>query len=610
MKRIFRAVFAVLLVTVAIAGAGYAWLTRPIPATHPTLATANLPPLIGVADFFMDRSAIWDFAVSHDGRFISYRATEGITPGLRIERLEGRQKIAFLKDIDHHFWQPGSARLNVITEGRLWRIDPEAPDRAAWADISPRGFQGWNIVRSATNPEARQLVVSADRNPAFVDLYTTNADGGDKALLIRNAGQTIAWAIDDAFTTIARLDRPNPDVTALMVPDGEGWREVLRAPISETLELAGLSPDGQVQLFSSVGRPHVALVQFDPATGQETVLAQDDQRDITDAVFLSPTGMGPDLAFVPSVPERVIPLTPRGDTAAKLIAALGPDSVVDTVTSAGPDGRFVLLTISRNAIGYEYHLMDLDAGTTRLIEPWPFSTRHRDALVPTTEVMIPARDGLILPSLLTRPKGVTGPVPLVIEVHGGPAMHEERRYNHFRQYLANRGYAVLVVNFRGSTGFGRAHQAAGFGAFGRGMQDDLVDAARWAVDQGIADPKAIAIMGASYGGYAAALAALRDADTFTAAVAEFPMLDLAYQSQFPPAAWGLGIGEWTRYFGDPADPAALAQMTAHSPVTHAADLAVPMLIHAGRWDGVTGFEQVEAFLAAAGPDAPMPRSTV
>ena len=83
------------------------------------------------------------------------------------------------------------------------------------------------------------------------------------------------------------------------------------------------------------------------------------------------------------------------------------------------------------------------------------------------------------------------------------------------------------------------------------------------------------------------------------------MLDLAYQSQFPPAAWGLGIGEWIRYFGDPANPDALAQMTAHSPVTHAADLSVPTLIHAGRWDGVTGFEQVEAFLAAAGPDAPI-----
>jgi dipeptidyl aminopeptidase/acylaminoacyl peptidase len=248
--------------------------------------------------------------------------------------------------------------------------------------------------------------------------------------------------------------------------------------------------------------------------------------------------------------------------------------------------------------------MDLDAGTTQVIDPWPFSTRHRDALVPMTEVMIPARDGLTLPALLMRPKGVTGPAPLVIEVHGGPAMHDTRQYNHFRQYLANRGYAVLSVNFRGSTGFGRAHQAAGFGTFGRAMQEDLVDAARCAVDQAIADPKAIAIMGASYGGYASALAALRDADTFAAAVVEFPMLDLAYQSQFPPAAWGLGIGEWIRYFGDPANPDALAQMTAHSPVTHAADLSVPMLIHAGRWDRVTGFEQVEAFLAAAGPDAP------
>ena len=188
MKKFLRAAFLLLAVLAVAGGAGYAWLSRPSPATHPTLAAADLPPLIGVADFFMDRSAIWDFAVSHDGRFISYRATEGITPGLRIERLQGRQKIAFLTDIDHHFWQPGSAHLNLITEGRLWRLDPDAPERAAWADITPRGFQGWNIVRLPVSASDRQLVVSADRNPAFVDLYTTNADGGDKQILVRNDG--------------------------------------------------------------------------------------------------------------------------------------------------------------------------------------------------------------------------------------------------------------------------------------------------------------------------------------------------------------------------------------------------------------------------------------
>jgi len=135
---------------------------------------------------------------------------------------------------------------------------------------------------------------------------------------------------------------------------------------------------------------------------------------------------------------------------------------------------------------------------------------------------------------LLRPKGVDGAAPMVLEVHGGPARQVKWEYHHFRQFLVNRGYAVLAVNFRGSSGLGKIYQAAGYGEYGRKMQDDLVDATLWAIDQGIADPKAIAINGSSYGGYASAMGLVRDPDLFKAGIIEHAMLDVAYQSQYPP----------------------------------------------------------------------------
>ena len=148
--------------------------------------------------------------------------------------------------------------------------------------------------------------------------------------------------------------------------------------------------------------------------------------------------------------------------------------------------------------------------------------------MPTETVQITARDGMKLNALLLRPKGVDGAAPMVLEVHGGPARQVKWEYHHFRQFLVNRGYAVLAINFRGSSGLGKIYQAAGYGEYGRKMQDDLVDATLWAIDQGIADPKAIAINGRSYGGYASAMGLVRDPDLFKAGIIEHAMLDVAY----------------------------------------------------------------------------------
>ena len=242
---------------------------------------------------------------------------------------------------------------------------------------------------------------------------------------------------------------------------------------------------------------------------------------------------------------------------------------------------------------------DLTASTTTKLGDFYFQQKHGDRLVTTDAVHITARDGRQLNALVLRPKGVDGPVPMVVEVHGGPAHHVEWEYNHFRQFLVNRGYAVLTLNFRGADGLGKAYQAAEFGEYGRKMQDDLVDATNWAVDQGIADPNALAIMGSSYAGYAAAMALVRDPALFEAAIIEHTMLDVAYQSQYPPHSWGLHLALWQRYFGNAENSDDLKQMQQRSPMAKIDSLQAATLMVAGKRDGVIGFEQTENFIKQA-----------
>ena len=291
-------------------------------------------------------------------------------------------------------------------------------------------------------------------------------------------------------------------------------------------------------------------------------------------------------------------MSDRGKIFADLVAQYGDAVEIGGFTESA-DGRFLSLDLSPDALGYEFVLMDLQNQTTTPLGRQNFRHKFKDHLARTEVVQFPARDGLMLNGLLVRPRNAQGLVPMVVEVHGGPAAHVQWEYNHFRQFLANRGYAVLALNYRGSDGYGRAFQKAGFGEYGKKMQDDLVDAVSWAVDQKIADPDAIAINGGSYGGYASAMAMVRDPDIFKAAIIEHAMLDVEYQSQFPPYFWGLSLEKWYRYFGNPEDEGVREVMRARSPVNRVEDLKGPVLMVAGRQDRVVGFEQTERFIAAA-----------
>jgi len=255
--------------------------------------------------------------------------------------------------------------------------------------------------------------------------------------------------------------------------------------------------------------------------------------------------------------------------------------MIDGIVNSGGSNHLVAF-LSPEAKNYQNILVDLEAEQTSNLGDYVFRRDHLDKIAPTEEVFIPARDGLEIPALLLRPLGVDGPAPMVLEVHGGPASHVEWEYNNFRQFLVNRGYAVLSVNFRGSTGYGRAFQSAAFGQFGRAMQTDLY-----------------AINGGSYGGYASAMAATDPDGPFAAAIIEHAVLDVEYQMRNNPFAWGLNTYHLERYFGSLDNPADVEDMRMFSPSNRIDSLQIPVMVVAGKRDQVVGFEQSEEFLSRA-----------
>lgn len=220
----------------------------------------------------------------------------------------------------------------------------------------------------------------------------------------------------------------------------------------------------------------------------------------------------------------------------------------------------------------------------RLFRPFPHLDPAR--LAPVTPISVTARDGLTLPCHLTLPVGIEpSGLPTVLLVHGGPWHRDSWGYDPEVQLLANRGYAVLQVDFRGSMGYGKAHTQAAIGQFAGRMHDDLIDALDRAIDQGYTDPDRVAIYGSSYGGYAALVGAAFTPDRFAAAVSYTGMSDLVdFVRSVIPFARRLIENSYLRYIGDPDDPRQAAEMLARSPISRVDHITAPVLLVHGAND--------------------------
>lgn len=601
----FKKIVLALGFLIAMMGAGVAFFSANLPATHATLAKSDLPPLIPVGSFYADRGATWGYLPSSGGRYYSHYGTIWIDDVLFVRDTATGEKLFHLEDIDYAEWSDSPDILHVWRDRRVWAVNVTNADEDTWTDITPRGFQSWQYVSPPNYALDRRWVLTWDRAGSYADLWAVDMNGRNRTLVEENDGQVLNWIGDKSLDMKLRVKWHDDTTTRVEVPQDGDWRRLMLVDAADTFSPIYLSKDNSIiYAYSSRGRDKLAIVAASTTDGTETVLAQHPDLDMGRAFSFESDLTQIDYAVTDVDETQGVAITALGQNFQDLVADLGVRADLADVNGA-PDGRYFIVEVAKNAIGYQQYMFDLLDKTSTPLGTSAFFERHGDDLVTLSEVTFKARDGMDIHAFLHRPQNVDGPVPLMVLIHGGPAHNTSWKYSHWRQFLVNRGYAVLSVNFRGSTGYGKAYQAAGYRTFGRAMQHDVEDAALWAIEQGIADPKAIGVAGGSYGGYSAAMAALQRPDLFKAAIVEHAMLDVKYQSQFPPPSWGLNLYHWTKYFGDPKSEADLAIMGEYSPIKLAPTLEVPMLLIAGKRDGVVGFEQSEHFFELSA-DAPVP----
>jgi dipeptidyl aminopeptidase/acylaminoacyl peptidase len=475
-------------------------------------------------------------------------------------------------------------------------------------DLTPfDGVQVQLLGLDKRHPDRVLVGINRD-NPELHDVWSLALATGELTKITENPG-FVGWVIDADFVPRAGV-APTPDGgMVIMVRAGadDDWRPLLGAGPEDALTTAPLSfsLDGSTLLaLSSVGADTGRLVRVDVGSGEVIdVLAADPGADVSD-VDIDPDTL--EVRTVTFTKERqelvVLDEAVRADIDA--VAALSPGDV-SVISADDADRRWLTAHVVDDG-PVTYHLWDrADRTATLLFTHQPALATYR--LATMEPIRLTARDGLDLHGYLTWPAGVAAAdrhrLPTVLNVHGGPWARDVWGYGAESQWLADRGYLCIQVNFRGSTGYGKAFVNAGDREWGAKMHDDLLDTLAWAVERGFVDPDRVAIYGGSYGGYAALVGAAFTPDVFTAAVDIVGPSNLLTLIRSVPPYWAPMIAQFHNRVGNPDTEEDF--LWSRSPLSRADQIRIPILIAQGANDPrvkQAESEQIVAALTAAGID--------
>lgn len=431
-----------------------------------------------------------------------------------------------------------------------------------------------------------------DRDPQVHDIYRVNIDSGERSLVEQNTHSFAGYLIDDDLR-VRFASQLTPDGgNEILKPDGQsGWEMFLKIPMEDTLTTspAGFDKTGDVlYLIDSRGRNTGALTTWDLNTGEQTVVAENDKADIG-AVLSHPTENTIEaVAFTYLRKEWQVLDESVGDDLEYLRTVADGD--IEVTSRTLDDQRWTVAYLLDDG-PVKYYLYDRPARNATFL----FSNRDDLEGLPLVRmhpVVIKSRDGLDLVSYLTLPPGTdtdadaqpSRPLPMVLNVHGGPWARDEWGYHPEHQLLANRGYAVLSVNFRGSTGFGKEFGNAGNKEWAGKMHDDLIDAVEWAVQEKIADPVRVAIMGGSYGGYATLVGLTFTPDVFACGVDIVGPSNILTLLSTVPEYWQPIIQLFKDRVGDFKSEEGKQFLTERSPLSRVESIKRPLLIGQGAND--------------------------
>ena len=528
-----------------------------------------------------------------------------------IEQLDAARPLTSSKDrpIRVVFWSPDSAMVMYIQDKAgdenflLYGVDVRSGVERTLTPFEKTRVQ---IVSVSPLIKDRILVGLNNRDPQWHDIHSLDLKTGKLTEIMRGDGY--AGFVADATHALRLALRPNAagGMDYFTVSGGKvSDKPVASTGLDDSLTTnpAGFTTDGKTLYWiDSRGRNTAALVAQDAATGKTRIIGENARADISNAMSNPRTGVIEAYA-VTYLRDEWTALDPViGADLAWLREQLKGDI---SVSSRTEDDRLWTVAVDPVVAPASVHLYDRKKKTlTQLYVSRPeLVGAPLQAMYP---VEIKSRDGLTLPSYLTLPPGVdldgdgvpSAPVPMVLLVHGGPWARDDYGYNPYHQWLANRGYAVLSVNFRGSTGFGKAFISAGDLEWGRKMHDDLIDAVDWAVTRGVTPKDQVAIMGGSYGGYATLAGLTFTPTSFACGVDIVGPSNLETLLKTIPPYWTPLIEQFHQRMGNPNTPEGLALLKERSPLYKAGNIVRPLLIGQGANDPRVNQAESDQIVAA------------
>ncbi|NLD96545.1 MAG: S9 family peptidase [Synergistaceae bacterium] len=545
-------------------------------------------PLIPMEDFFRNPEQS-GFQLSPNGEYISFMKPWERRMNIFVQKIGAEEAVrvtsATERDIPAYFWSGNDRIVYLQDKGgdENYRLYAVSSDGTESRELTPFENTRVTIVDSLEEQDDFLLIGMNRRDQRLFDVYRLNLATGDLTLLEENPGDIAGWMTDhDGKLRVAvRSDGVN---TSLLYRDKEDepFRNILTTDFRESVSPLFFTFDNKkLYVASNLGRDKSAIFVFDPQTVEhEELLFEHPDVDVSSLFrsrkrkVITGTGFTTDRFRYHFFDEQ------RAALQKELEERLPDDEVV--VASMSRDETKVLVYAGSDRTRGTYFFFDRETKDFRkLAELAPWLPKER--MAPMKHVSYTSRDGLTIHGYLTLPLGKEPKnLPVVIHPHGGPWVRDGWGFDPQVQFLANRGLAVLQMNFRGSTGYGRAFWEAGFKEWGRSMQDDVTDGVLWLINQGIADPKRVGIYGASYGGYAVLAGLAFTPDLYACGVDYVGVSNIFTLLETIPPYWELGRQMLYEQIGDPEKDKEL--LKAASPVFHADRITAPLFVAQGAND--------------------------
>ena len=566
-------------------------------ATAPVAPTSAVPKQFPLRDFFSNPERAY-FRLSEDGKTLGFMQPVSIEGSKRrlnvyVQALEGSQPVGeprrltseTARDISIYYWKGsdtilyekdfgGDENFHVVAvdvkSGRISDLTPGDKVRAAIQDNLPE--------------DAGHILVHHNRrNPELFDVYRIDLGSAKEELVAQNPGDIVGWQTDHAGRVRMAVRSQGLNTITLYRPDEKSeWKSIITTDYKTEVDPAFFTADdSKIYMISNRGRDKKALVMIDPARPDaEEVLFVDSGVDTGGAEWSRARKRLTFATYVKDKVERKFFDPYMQNVFARLEAKLpGMEFALQNSTRA--EDKFIIAAFNDRTPGSRY-IYDVKADTlSKLGDINPKIPAN--AMAPMKPVSYASRDGLTIHGYLTLPVGrEPRNLACIVNPHGGPWARDGWGYNPEIQFLANRGYCILQMNFRGSTGYGRQFWEASFGQWGLKMQDDVTDGAKWLIAQGIADPKRLGIYGASYGGYATLAGVVYTPDLYAAAVDYVGVANLfTFMNTIPPY-WKPLLPKFQDMVGHPERDK--ARLAATSPVMQAERIRTPLFIAQGARD--------------------------